>query len=273
MINVGISGANGFLGRHLIDLIQTTANEVKLITFGSAPTRVANMSCEWVLWDLKKGLQAPAPKLDVFIHLAWNGLPNYDSQIHLDQVIGHLDLMTSLCNSGLRRAFVSGTCFEYGDVLGMISEEEPTRPNSRYSQAKVELERRLRDISVEEDFKLLWGRIFYIFGKDNFKSSLVQSILNAHRKGLPLYLENPNRICDYLHVDKVAKQILNLSLNSDFSGILNLGSGVPQTVGNHARELLELLDMELEIVEKHPQEEEAVGFWADVSLLSSQLKG
>ena len=138
-------------------------------------------------WDLAK---APSNAFelmdgpDVLIHLAWGGLPNYNSLHHFEQELpAQYRFLKRLVQSGLKNLVVTGTCFEYGMQSGPLREEMETRPTNPYGLAKDALRRQLEFLKRERSFRLTWVRLFYLYGDGQAENSLLPQLKAAVERG------------------------------------------------------------------------------------------
>ena len=127
-----ITGATGFVGQHLVPLF--LQNKYNVIAIARDETKARKFKwfdkVKFVALDINKQTNnleiSPGMSL---IHLAWEGLPNYNSSIHLENnLIQSYNFIKSLLQHGLSQVLVTGTCFEYGFQNGPISSKNITLP-------------------------------------------------------------------------------------------------------------------------------------------------
>ena len=175
MTTIAVTGASGFLGRHVLAALSTTGAEIVAHARAAKPALDASTQ-RWVFFDL-----AAAPddafdwlgRPDVVIHLAWDGLPNYTSARHVEaELPAQLCFLRGLVGSGLKRLVVAGTCFECGMQSGCLHEDMAPLPSNPYGQAKDALRRQLEALSDTAPFELRWLRLFYLYGSGQAPTSL-----------------------------------------------------------------------------------------------------
>jgi len=70
---------------------------------------------------------------DLLIHLAWEGLPNYQELFHLERNLpNNYFFLKNMIRDGLKKVVVTGTCFEYGMQSGALNEDLETKPDNPY---------------------------------------------------------------------------------------------------------------------------------------------
>ena len=115
----------------------------------------------------------------------------------------------------------------------------------------LELMSILNTLSISKDIQLL----------SNASFSNVSKSYNSRRV---------EKVVDYLNIGALSKLILDITLLTSFSGVVNLGSGTPITVASQTRHWIEDLNLDLKITESVGNTA-SEGFWSDRSLLDSVL--
>lgn len=268
---VGVSGTNGFIGQNLLrELLNTEGIEV--IQFGRTQSELICDSSNFVQWSLEDidYDYDVVPKLDKYFHLAWAGIPNYDDAIHLNQLENHTKFLSAIINKGCRSVLSSGTCFEYLNPYGEISEEFPVEGRTNYAIGKLELYKLLQEMTALEDFQLIWTRIFYVFGEGQPRNTLFGSFRDAIATGDEEFriLSGGNRL-DYLNVSQVVKYMIRLLFSDEANGVYNLGSGVGTELSALLNAWKEQEKSEINIVDLASTPKKS--FWADISKMRSVL--
>jgi nucleoside-diphosphate-sugar epimerase len=271
-MRIAVTGASGFLGRYVVErLARQPENElfiygrhhdVASASFKNAHAR--NLD----LFD-SETIRAISDEVDALVHLAWVGIPKYDDSIHLAQVPCHLNLIRKFANLGARKIFISGTCFEYGSVEGEIGEGHALNPSNEYASAKNQLRILAEELSTDLNINLTWGRLFYLYGKDQPIHSFFGSLLMAANSGKSSYrIAYPELCLDYSSASVMAGYIDCLVRSEEPVGIVNLGSGTPRALGLLAQSWIREFELSIDL-EFGNEECKSQSFWADVSKLRS----
>jgi nucleoside-diphosphate-sugar epimerase len=236
-MKVAVTGASGFLGAHVLAALRGRTG-LQLVTAARGPLPVGRLqpAARHVRFDL--GTVDPTQAFDqlgqpeVLIHLAWSGLPNYNSAHHLEQQLPQqYAFLSGLLVAGLRSLTCAGTCFEYGMQSGQLSEEVPTQPTNPYGIAKDALHRRLQLLHTEPPFALNWARLFYMYGEGQPATSLYSQFMAAGRGGEASFgMSGGEQLRDFLPVTRVAELIVALALDAPGAGTVNICSGRPISV-------------------------------------------
>jgi nucleoside-diphosphate-sugar epimerase len=235
MTKVAVTGATGFIGRHLINELKLHDVEIIALALPGSSDLQTIENGKWIFLDINK------PPIDIFdvigrpdilIHLAWQGLPNYKSLHHFETELPiQYSFLQKLIYQGLKTLLVTGTCFEYGMQSGPLSEDTDARPNNPYGFAKDSLRRQLEYLQKSQSFDLIWARLFYLFGDGQSESSLLPQLKKAVLLGKSEFnMSGGEQLRDYLPVTEVAHQLVTLALKQKNIGTINICSGKPISV-------------------------------------------
>jgi len=171
-------------------------------------------------------------KPDMLIHLAWEGLPNYEELFHLERNLPKsYFFLKNMIENGLKKVVVTGTCFEYGMQSGALKENLETKPNNPYGLAKDTLRKFLEQLQKKIDFEFKWIRLFYMYGKGQDPSSILSQLDKALEKGETSFnMSGGEQLRGYLPVERVAEYIVKIALQSKVHGIINCCSGTPISI-------------------------------------------
>lgn len=243
MIKVALTGATGFIGRHVlaelkkynVDIVTVTRNTLRIKDFG-ASVRIVKMDIAVPPVDCFECLGKP----DILIHLAWDGLPNYNSLHHFETELPiQYQFLKGMVESGLSSLLVTGTCFEYGMQSGALSAAMPTKPANPYGYAKDMLRQQLEYLKSTIPFNFTWGRLFYMYGEGQSKNSLFPLLKEAVLRGDQVFnMSGGEQLRDYLPVEEVACQLVRLALEQRDKGPVNVCSGKPISVRKLAEQWL-----------------------------------
>jgi dTDP-6-deoxy-L-talose 4-dehydrogenase (NAD+) len=234
-VKVAVTGATGFIGRHVIaELERRSVSPVLVCREPSAVPapltrhRTAHIDIRTPPGDAFEQMGRP----DVLIHLAWGGLPNYRSLHHFEcELPAQYAFLKRLVGAGLPRLLVTGTCFEYGQQSGALHEGLETRPSNPYGFAKDALRRQLEYLAATTRFTLTWARLFYLYGEGQASESLYPQLKSAVEQGRTEFpMSGGEQLRDFLPVRRAAAILVSLALRDDGAGVVNVCSGTPISV-------------------------------------------
>ncbi|HVA55020.1 MAG TPA: NAD-dependent epimerase/dehydratase family protein [Gammaproteobacteria bacterium] len=234
-MRVAVTGASGFIGRHVVR--ELISKDVDVIITSRAPeSRCAPIEgVTYTSLDMGENTNDAFQRMgqpDVLVHLAWSGLPNYRSESHLTaEFPKQYAFLESCVNSGLKRLVVTGTCLEYGMQPGMLHEELPSKPCTAYGQAKDQLRHYLQELAPRKGLQLTWLRLFYLYGPGQASTSLYSQLRTAISEGRSEFEMSPgDQQRDFIPVESAADYICNIALLDEDIGLMNICSGVPKKI-------------------------------------------
>jgi dTDP-6-deoxy-L-talose 4-dehydrogenase (NAD+) len=245
-VKVLVTGATGFIGRHVIPRLLDRGHAVTALVRDDARAR----GFPWyglvkqVVGDMHHFDESIVPDLgdhDVAIHLAWQGLPNYDALFHFEENLpANYRFLRSLVRSGVGHILVTGTCYEYGMQSGCLTEDSPTQPANPYALAKDTLRRFLEALRAQQEFTLQWARLFYLYGQGQSNVSLLAQLDRAIESGAARFdMSGGEQLRDYLPVEEVANRLAWLAEHPQYQGAVNICSGQPISVRRLVERYLE----------------------------------
>lgn len=238
-MKVAVTGATGFLGRHVVPALLARGANVVAAARNPGEVYAAGPGLELATINLRdpEGAVSALGQPEVLLHLAWEGLPNYKSDVHLlEELPRQISFLDACKRSGIRRLVVAGTCLEYGMREGELDEMMPVAPTTAYGHAKDQLHQHLEREAVTGRLDLTWLRIFYLFGPGQAKSSLYSQLKNAVESGAHAISMSPgDQLRDFLPVETAAAHMGTLALQERGAGTVNICSGAPIDVAGLAR--------------------------------------
>jgi dTDP-6-deoxy-L-talose 4-dehydrogenase (NAD+) len=280
-MHITITGATGFIGRHLVKLLSDSDHD--LLCVGRNPKMLSHLKAQY-------GVQCLCVDIDndcdtwfecigtpeVIIHLAWGDLDNYKSLTHLHHHLPrHMNFLEKLVNSGIQKLVVSGTGFEYGLQSGSLQETDFTNPVTPYGVAKDTLQKYLSFLQSKSNFSLIWLRYFYMHGDDQPKRSFLSQLEHAIEQRQPVFnMSFGEQLRDYLPVEDVALLTATLACDERASGIYNVCSGNPISIRRLAEQKIDehKSDISLKLGHYPYPEYEPMAFWGDRTKLDNFLK-
>lgn len=234
-MKVAVTGASGFVGRRVLTVLPEHGVEIVAVTRDASRLSGLSESVRIVEMDIARHSSDCFEQMgcpDVLIHLAWDGLPNYKSLHHFETELPRQYLfLKSMIEAGLPSLVVTGTCFEYGMQSGPLKADMLTKPNNPYGYAKDTLRNQLEFLKLVKSFNLIWARLFYMYGEGQPSTSLYPKLKEAVLRGDKVFnMSGGEQLRDYLPVDDVARQIVQLALAQCNTGTVNICAGQPISV-------------------------------------------
>jgi len=237
MKKILVTGATGFIGNYVIEqlllnnnchVIATSSNSQKA-QLTSWYDKVEYLQFNLKEFDVNVNYYEFFNQPDLLIHLAWEGLPNYKADFHINENLPrHFIFIKNLIHHGLKDITVTGTCFEYGMQEGELSELIEPKPTNSYSIAKDTLRKKIFQLQLLDNINFKWVRLFYMYGSGQSPNSLLSQLDRSLSMNEPFFnMSGGEQERDYLPVEEVAANIINIALQQTVTGIINCCSGNP----------------------------------------------
>lgn len=234
-----LTGATGFLGSHLAELLLAHQNELILTKRKSSSMENCQSfysSVTWVDTDSDTWIEdAISWTPNVILHAAWNGVSSSNREDWSTQ-LSNIDFMYQLlkiaekCNV---KKFISlGSQAEYGQFDGKITEEYPLNPTSSYGAIKLAVSEQLSVFCTEHHIDWYWLRVFSIFGeRENERWLIPSTIKKMLSNGTEMDFTSGEQKYAYLYVADFAVAVGKvITSEAAPSGIYNLSSDNPQSL-------------------------------------------
>ena len=256
-MKVLLTGANGFIGRYVLAILQH--QNIDVVTLGRAPSanfpQVEHISADLLtvsnLLPLLKNVEATH-----LLHLAWYTEHGefWDSKLNFLWVDATRRLVEFFCLAKGQRVIVAGTCAEYDWSYGYCREDNtPLNPSTLYGTAKDVTRRLVMAICNQNQTSCAWGRVFLTYGTGENKKRLIPSLIDAFQYKTEPFSVNAGVYSDFLHVSDVAEGFVTL-LRTDDSGAYNISSGQPLQLKNLIIELANSLNTDPVLILSHAVE-------------------
>lgn len=198
---------------------------------------------------------------DQCIHLAWQGLPGYSLALCRTNLDASLRLLETLAVAKVKRITVVGSCWEYGDVSGAVAEDYVGVNCGLFATTKTALRSILARVARDVSFEYRWARVFFAYGPGQRAQSLIRHCHAAYAAGREPDIRSPQVVQDFIHLDDVARGLWAVASHEGGSGIFNIGSGTPTTVGTIVNRIAANFGRPMPF----PSLPLPTGFWADTT--------
>ena len=140
MTRILITGANGYIGRHVINALskdmhwEITATD---LTFKDGwGDKISFVEGDILALSQHKDLYDRLNRPEVCIHLAWKDGFTHNASSHIDCLPAHFNFLQNLVEHGCKQLVVAGSFREYGPCNGCVSEDHPLVAENYYAWAK-----------------------------------------------------------------------------------------------------------------------------------------
>jgi nucleoside-diphosphate-sugar epimerase len=228
-----VTGATGFIGRHVLEPLLARGFEVHATYRGSRSDHGAVI---WHKIDLLDSASvatlASEVKASHLLHLAWYAEHGkfWTSERNVLWLEASLALARHFAAAGGRRMVAVGTSAEYQITeTPSVEEVTPLIPATLYGAAKLALATTLGRWAPTRGVSLAWARVFHLFGPGEHPDRLVPALTRAALTQSPLDCGPGEQARDFLHAADVAEACAAILAHS-IEGPVNIGSGQPVRV-------------------------------------------
>lgn len=268
MKKVLVTGANGYIGRHVVDELLRQGFEVLAadVRFDEVDERAVRIHADIFSGD--KDIFDQTGKPDACIHMAWRNGFVHNADSHIDDLPMHYHFLMNMIEGGLKQVAVMGSMHEVGYHEGAIDENTPTKPLSKYGVSKNSLRQLLEIATKDTDVTFQWIRGYYIYGDDSKSNSIFSKIVHASQEGKKEFPFNTGRNqYDFIHVDEMARQIVAVISQTEVDGIINSCTGRPMSLAEKIEGFIQEngFDIKLQYGAFPDRPYDSPGVWGDSS--------
>lgn len=250
MKKVIITGANGFIGSTLVNILLKNGINVVAIDISFATPRIPD--CEQVL-KLEVGLDdveklkklIPSGEYDVMYHLAWagvNGPSKADPTIQINNILLGINC-AQLCNAiGVKKLLCAGTVAE--QAVHSLPHLTKTSGGMMYGVAKHCAHLMLEDYCKSIGLQFVWMQFSNIYGVGNKTGNLVSYTLGELQKGEKATFGPADQPYDFIYVDDLLEAIYRLGYSNTLRTCYYIGSGYPHILKEYLLKIGELTGMQ-----------------------------
>jgi UDP-glucose 4-epimerase len=242
---IGVYGANGFIGRHLVRRLAERTHLVRAVSrkFDQHFAKSFSARVEFVEADLRQPLDMASTLQDVdtVIQLVSTSSPGMKNDHAIadiaENVVPHVQFLQSCVKAGVKRyIFLSSGGTIYGPNAPVPTPEtSPTNPINSHGLTKLVVEKYIQMHGHVDGLEYIILRVANPFGPgQEFRKGqgLIPAILDHWRKNLPVKIfGNGMALRDYLYIDDLIDAIeAAVNLSGQPQLILNVGSGELRSV-------------------------------------------
>lgn len=280
-----VTGADGFIGSHLVQLLILEGYEVKALaqynsfnSWGWLDHIKPNVRIEIECGDIRdpQYCNQITKNVDTIFHLAALIAIPYsylspDSYVDTN-VKGTLNVCQAAMNNGVRRTIHVSTSEVYGTAQYVpIDEKHPLQAQSPYSASKIAADAMAMSFYNSYNFPVIIARPFNTYGPRQSARAVIPAIITQIAQGksqIELGDVTPTR--DFNYVADTCRGFLALAQCDEAVGeIVNIGSNSEISIGDTLNLIREIMGSDVEFITDErrlrPQKSEVFRLWCDNS--------
>lgn len=278
MSKILLTGASGFIGTHVRKALHEAGYEVVSLMRapgGAMTPYPGERFLKGTLAEadaLEKNLSGIA--IEACVHLAWEGIPDYSSEPSMKNMEYGFRVLRLCKHLGIKKLVVSGSCWEYAEPSGRISEDAPLSYENPFKTAKNTLHTIAEMFCRENGIACRWLRFFYVYGEGQRPGSLIPYVVRELERGTQPALSGAFNQNDFVYVSDAAEAVCK-SLDSmegePSCGTFNIGSGQAVRVLDAAEAAARILRVNFDSMLYGPPAVPPTAFWANISAAEKHL--
>ncbi|WP_312402276.1 NAD-dependent epimerase/dehydratase family protein, partial [Leuconostoc lactis] len=177
-----VTGANGFLGRGIVDEIIKTGHTVVAAGFETNKVSSDAIRINGDMFEVADPYEYYGQP-DVLLHLAYKDGFVLNSEAHMQNLVKHTTFIDKMVSAGIKQVAVMGTMHEIGFFEGSVDENTPTHPMNFYGIAKNAIRDYTSLVTKNNDVIMQWLRAFYIVDGTTYGNSIFSKLFAAAERG------------------------------------------------------------------------------------------
>jgi len=283
MKKVLVTGADGFIGSHLTEMLDAKGYEVKALSHYNSFNSwgwLDNINCrdniEIFTGDIRdyNFCESITKDIDIIFHLAaLIAIPySYQSpESYLETNIkGTLNICQAAKKNNISRLIHTSTSEVYGTAKYVpIDESHPLQPQSPYSATKIAADALAMSFYYSYNLPLTIVRPFNTYGPRQSARAVIPTIIAQIASGKKeIQLGDPSPTRDFNYVEDCCRGFVMLAESEKTIGeTINIGSNTEISIGDTFNLIKELMSSDVTLVNdekrKRPKKSEVFRLWCD----------
>lgn len=209
MKKVIVTGAAGFVGRHLVAKLQE--NGVEVIALVRAE-RSAKLGDRMIVCEMSDYASLPEliedRDIDTVFHLAWQGVSDAhsrDEDVQLRNIKASLDLVDAAAKMGITTLIGAGSLHEAEAITQMGEDSVITNLGYMYKAAKTCAHFMAKAKAGNRGLRFFWPIITNTYGEGEHSARLINTVIRDILAGHSPALSEGKQLYDFVHISDVAQ--------------------------------------------------------------------
>lgn len=233
-----VTGANGFLGRGIVDEIIKTGHTVVAAGFETDKVSQDAIRINGNMFEVADPYEYYGQP-DVLLHLAYKDGFVLNSEAHMQNLVKHTTFIDKMVSAGIKQVAVMGTMHEIGFFEGSVDENTPTHPMNFYGIAKNAIRDYTSLVTKNNDVIMQWLRAFYIVDGTAYGNSIFSKLFAAAERGDKTFPFTTGKSqYDFLDYGDFSRYVAAAVTQTEVQGIINISSGEPERLSERVERFI-----------------------------------
>lgn len=233
-----VTGANGFLGRGIVDEIIKTGHTVVAAGFETNKVSSDAIRINGDMFEVADPYEYYGQP-DVLLHLAYKDGFVLNSEAHMQNLVQHTTFINKMITSGVKQVAVMGTMHEIGFFEGSVDENTPTHPMNFYGIAKNAIRDYTSLVTKNNGVIMQWLRAFYIVDGTAYGNSIFSKLFAAAERGDKTFPFTTGKSqYDFLDYGDFSRYVAAAVTQTEVQGIINISSGEPERLSDRVERFI-----------------------------------
>lgn len=256
MRSVIITGADGFIGSHLVPYFAAQQYQVYAIVVPDSPTksRISNIEnveiLEGELCCYEDFVGKVAGEVCALIHLAWAGVSpeaRMSTQLQLENIGLALDAVHLAHLVHAKRFIFPGSTLEYSYCGQLINETAIPSPQNSYGAAKISARYMCEALCRELSLTYVYAVITGIYGVGRNDNNVITYCIRELLLGEKPKFTKLEQMWDYIHIDDLVCALFLIATKGKNGAFYSIGHGDNWPLSNYIEIIRNCIDTSLPI--------------------------
>lgn len=226
--NVIVTGASGFIGKHLVELLLKKGYEVfALSSCTPAVKNIEKLHCLQLSYQDWK-VDMPDIHYDAFFHLGWAGVDNKEKnnkEVQISNISSSVKALDLAYTLNVDKFIGAGTVAEYALQEDLIDYKIKQAPNDVYGACKTSCHYILEAIARQRNQNFIWAIIPSSFGPGRSSDNILTYTIETLLKGESPKFGKLEQIWDFLYISEVVRALVLIMEKGLPNCVYGIGSG------------------------------------------------